>query len=51
METTDVNESRVLATDLMHVSTELGKLGQYRSYQGFYIILILIKELLNLTGI
>jgi hypothetical protein len=25
--TTDVNESRVLATDLMHVSTELGKLG------------------------
>jgi hypothetical protein len=26
METTDVNESRVLATDLMHVSTELGKL-------------------------
>jgi hypothetical protein len=32
--TTDVNESRVLATDLMHVSTELGKLG-YNAYQGF----------------
>ncbi len=34
--TTGVNESRVLATDLMHVSTELSKLG-YNSgaYQGF----------------
>ena len=34
--TTDVNESRVLATDLMHVSTELGKLGyDTGAYQGF----------------
>lgn len=34
--TTDVNESRVLATDLMHVSTELGKLGYNTgAYQGF----------------
>jgi Carboxypeptidase regulatory-like domain len=34
--TTGVNESRVLATDLMHVSTELGKLGyQTGAYQGF----------------
>jgi hypothetical protein len=34
--TTGVNESRVLATDLMHVSTELGKLGYNTgSYQGF----------------
>jgi hypothetical protein len=34
--TTGVNESRVLATDLMHVSSELSKLG-YNSgaYQGF----------------
>ncbi|KIA84030.1 carboxypeptidase regulatory-like domain-containing protein [Flavobacterium sp. AED] len=34
--TTGVNESRVLATDLMHVSTELGKLGYNTgAYQGF----------------
>ena len=34
--TTGVNESRVLATDLMYVSTELGKLGYNTgSYQGF----------------
>nr|WP_314897566.1 carboxypeptidase regulatory-like domain-containing protein [uncultured Flavobacterium sp.] len=34
--TTGVNESRVLATDLMHVSTELGKLGyDTGAYQGF----------------
>jgi hypothetical protein len=34
--TTDVNESRVLATDLMHVSTELGNLGYNTgAYQGF----------------
>ncbi len=34
--TTGVNESRVLATDLMYVSTELGKLGYNSgSYQGF----------------
>lgn len=33
---TAVNESRVLATDLMHVSTELGKLGYNTgTYQGF----------------
>ncbi|SDH77787.1 Carboxypeptidase regulatory-like domain-containing protein [Flavobacterium omnivorum] len=34
--TIGVNESRVLATDLMYVSTELGKLGYNSgSYQGF----------------
>lgn len=34
--TIGVNESRVLATDLMHVSSELGKLGyQTGAYQGF----------------
>jgi hypothetical protein len=34
--TTGVNESRVLTTDLMHVSTELGKLGYNTgAYQGF----------------
>lgn len=34
--TTDVNESRVLATDLVYVSTELGKLGyDTGAYQGF----------------
>ncbi len=34
--TTGVNESRVLATDLMQVSTELGKLGYNTgAYQGF----------------
>lgn len=34
--TTGVNESRVSATDLMHVSTELGKLGYNTgAYQGF----------------
>ena len=34
--TTGVNESRVLATDLMHVSTELNKLGyKTGAYQGF----------------
>ncbi|MBF2709964.1 TonB-dependent receptor [Flavobacterium soyangense] len=34
--TTGVNESRVLATDLIHVSTELGKLGYNTgAYQGF----------------
>lgn len=34
--TTGVNESRVLASDLMHVSTELGKLGYNTgAYQGF----------------
>lgn len=34
--TTGVNESRVLETDLMHVSTELGKLGYNTgAYQGF----------------
>jgi len=34
--TLGVNESRVLATDLMHVSTELGKLGYNTgAYQGF----------------
>jgi hypothetical protein len=34
--TTDVNESRVLALDLMHVSTELGNLGYNTgAYQGF----------------
>ncbi|EIA08398.1 carboxypeptidase regulatory-like domain-containing protein [Flavobacterium frigoris] len=34
--TTGVNESRVLATDLMHVSTELGKLGYNTgAYEGF----------------
>jgi len=33
---TGVNESRVLATDLMHVSTELNKLGyKTGAYQGF----------------
>jgi hypothetical protein len=49
--TTDVNESRVLATDLMHVSTELGKLVTTRELPRVYTILILIKKLLNLTGI
>jgi hypothetical protein len=34
--TTGVNESRVLATDLMRVSTELGNLGYNTgAYQGF----------------
>jgi hypothetical protein len=34
--TTSVNESRVFAADLMHVSTELGKLGyKTGSYEGF----------------
>lgn len=34
--TTGVNESRVLETDLIHVSTELGKLGYNTgAYQGF----------------
>jgi hypothetical protein len=44
--------NRVLATDLMRVSTELGNLGYNTgAYQGLYTILILIKELLNLIGI
>jgi hypothetical protein len=34
--TTDVNESRVLATDLMHVSTELGKLATTRELPRVY---------------
>jgi hypothetical protein len=45
MSTTGVNESRVLATDLMRVSTELGNLGYNTgAYQGFTHILILIRN-------
>jgi hypothetical protein len=50
--TTGVNESRVLATDLMHVSTELGNLGYNTgAYQGFTHNSDSNKELLNLIGI
>jgi hypothetical protein len=50
-DTGTTSTNRVLATDLMRVSTELGNLGYNTgAYQGLHI-LILIKELLNLIGI